>query len=338
MLACGMTILKTWAFDNDTWFILNCGRYVVETGTLPHIEFATVHENLHYVMEQWLTAAIFWKIYSNFGADGLITFAWLTGFILMFVHFKFCMYVSGGNKKVSAILTFILSLFVPLAFIVTRPQTLSALLLLIEIFLLEKFSCEKKIWTLCLLPLISAIFVNLHAALFSMLIIVMLPFIAESLYLKIKPARNFEIPLKPLILAAIGIFLAGFTNPYGWEAITFLFTSYDPAIHKTIPEVTPTAADNFISVIFFIFSGLIIFAYAKKNFPLRYFFLSLGTMILGFYAFRSTFLFFVLGTFPLAYAAKDWHPFDETLNLKYKLFIPLFIVCLLEIYPVYIIA
>lgn len=340
MLACGMTILKTWAFDNDTWFILNCGRYVTETGTLPHVEFATIHENLHYVMEQWLTAAIFWKIYSNFGADGLITFAWLIGFILMFVHFKFCLYVSGGNKKVSAILTFILSLFVPLAFIVTRPQIISALLLLIEIFLLEKFSREKKIWTLCLLPVISAFFVNLHAALFPMLIVVMLPFIAESLYQKLKPSQEFEfeIPLKPLILAAAGVFLAGFTNPYGWEAMTFLFTSYNPMIHKVIAEVKPTAADNFISVIFFGFSALLIFAFSKKNIPLRYFFLTFGTMILGFYAFRSTFLFFMLGTFPLAYAAKDLHLFDKTFNLKYKLFLPLFIVSLFEIYPVYRIA
>ena len=335
MLACGMTILKTWAFDNDTWFILNCGRYVVETGTLPHVEFATIHENLHYVMEQWLTAAIFWKIYSNFGADGLIFFAWLVGFILMFVYFRFCLYVSG-NTKISVVLTFIISMFVTLAFIVTRPQILSALLLLLEVFLLEKFVRERKIWTLCLLPLISAIFVNLHAALFPMLFVVMLPFIAESLYLKIKPAQNFEIPLKPLIFAAVGMFLAGFTNPYGWEAMTFVFTSYNPEIHKTIAEVKPTAADNFISVIFFVFSGLLVFAFSKKDLPLRYFFLSFGMMILGFYAFRSTFLFFMLGTFPLAYAAKDLRLFDETFNLKHKWFVPLFIVSLVEIYPVYV--
>lgn len=338
MLACGMTVLKTWGLDNDSWFILNCGRYVVETGTLPHTEFATMHEGLHYVMEQWMSAVIFWKIYSNFGADGLITFAWLIGFILMFVYFKLCMYVSEGNEKVSVLLSATILKPVAMAFIVTRPQILSTLILLIEIFLLEKFAREKKIWTLCLLPVLSAIFVNLHAALFPMLIVVMLPFIAESLYLKIKPAQNFEIPLKPLIFSAIGIFLAGFTNPYGWEAMTFIFTSYDSEIHGFITEVQPASVGNTLGTVFFIFSALLIVAFCKKSLPLRYFFLSFGIMLLGFFALRNIFLFLMLATFPLAYAAKDWHPFDKIFNLRYKSFIPLFLITIAEIFFVYRLA
>lgn len=338
ILACGVTILKTWQLDNDTWFILNCGRYVVETGTIPHIEFATMHENLHYVMEQWLTAAIFWKIFSNFGADGLIFFTWLTGFILMLVYFKLCLYVSGGNEKISAIMACVIGAFVTNAFIVTRPQVLSTLILLVEIFLLEKFTREKKLWTLCILPLISVVFINLHAALFPMLIVVMLPFIAENLYLKIKSAREFEVPILPLIVAAFGVVAAGFINPYGAEAVTFIFTSYDPAIHRMILEVKPTAANNAVSIVFFIFAGLSIVAHCKRKLPLRYFFLTFGMMILGFFAFRNTFLFLVLGTFPLAYAAKDFRPFDEIFNLRYKLFIPLFVICAAEIYPLYLCA
>ena len=95
IFACGLTIFKYWVLDNDTWFILNCGRYVVETGTIPHVEFASIHEGLHYVMEQWLAAVLFWKIYINFGADGLIFFSWAVGFTLMFVYFKLCLYVAG---------------------------------------------------------------------------------------------------------------------------------------------------------------------------------------------------------------------------------------------------
>ena len=179
MLACGVVILKNnWNLNNDIWFILNCGRYVVETGTIPHEEFATMHEGLHYVMEQWLTAVIYWKVFANFGADGLIFFAWLTGFILMFVYYKFCLYVSGGNKKISAMLSFAICFPVSMNFIVTRPQILSTLLLLIEVFLLEKYFREKKFWTLCILPILAVLFINLHAALYPMMIIVMLPFIA----------------------------------------------------------------------------------------------------------------------------------------------------------------
>lgn len=331
ILACGLTVLQAWKLDNDTWFILNCGRYVTETGTIPHTEFATMHEGLHYVMEQWLTAVIFWKIYSNFGVDGLIFFAWAVGFILIFVYYKLCLYVSDGNKKISVMLSCIIGGFISITFLVTRPQILSTLILLTEIFLLEKFSREKKFWTLCTLPILAVIFINLHAALFPMLIVVMLPFIAESLIQKIKPARSFEIPLKPLIFAAVGIFLAGFINPYGWEAITFVFTSYDPEIHGGIQEVQVTSAGHLTGVMFFIFSALLIIAFTKKALPLRYFFLSFGIMILGFMALRNIFLFLALATFPLAFAAKDLKLFDNVFNLKYRQFIPLFLICAAEI-------
>ena len=335
LLACGLTVFKYWVLDNDTWFILNCGRYVVETGTIPHVEFASIHEGLHYVMEQWLAAVLFWKIYINFGADGLIFFSWAVGFTLMFVYFKLCLYVSGGNEKVSALLSFAITKPVTSAFIVTRPQILSTLILLLEVFLLEKFVREKKIWTLYILPILAVIFINIHAALFLMLIVVMLPFITESLYQKLKPSQEFEIPLKPLLITAVGVFLAGFINPYGWEAITFLFTSYNPEVHRTVTEVQPTSLGHTLGAIFFAFATLTIVVFSKNRLPLRYFFLTFGIMLLGLYAFRNVFLFMVLATFPLAYAGRNWHPFENIFNWKYKKFRLLFIICIAEFFGVY---
>ena len=46
--------------NNDIWFILNCGKYVVQNG-IPNIEPFTIHEGLSFVMQQWLTAVIFWE-------------------------------------------------------------------------------------------------------------------------------------------------------------------------------------------------------------------------------------------------------------------------------------
>ena len=331
IFVCSGTIIKGWELDNDAWFILNCGRYVVETGTIPHVEFASMHEGLHYVMEQWLTAAIFWKVYSSFGADGLINFCWLVGAVLMCAYYKFCVYVSGGNKKVSAFLAFVVGIIVMKNYIVTRPQVLSTLILLVEVFLLEKYFRERKIWTLCILPVLSLLLVNLHAALWSMMTVLLLPFLAESLILKIK---GEPAPVLPLFLTALGIFLAGFANPYGWEAMIFIFTSYDPAIHGKISEMHPTAAANILGIMFFAFSAMLIVAFSKKSMPWRYFFLSFGLMILGVRAFRAIFLFSMLATVPLAFALKDWHPFDEIFNLPHKLFLPLYLFSLFEFYKI----
>ncbi len=331
IFACGMMTLARWRLDSDAWFILNCGRYVVENGVIPHTEFATMHEGLHYVMEQWLTAVIFWKIYNNFGADGLITFACFVGIILMWIYYKLCLYVSASNQKISLLLSLVICIIIS-PFIVTRPQIFSSLLLLIEIFLLEKYVRERKIWTLCALPVISAIFINLHSALWVMLIIVIMPVIAESLISKLK--HSPDIPLLPLILATLGIILAGFVNPYGSEAMLFLFTSYAPEIHKNIIEVQATTIDGGYGTFYFAFSAMTIVTYSKKIMPIRYFFLTFGLMLLGFYAYRNMFQFFVLGTFTLAYAYKDLQPFNQKFNIKHKLFVPLFLICAVEIYMI----
>ncbi len=330
MLACSIVILKnTWDLNNDVWFILNCGRYVVETGTIPHEEFATMHEGLHYVMEQWLTAVIFWKVFANFGANGVIALTWIVGFILMFVYYRLCLYISGGNKKVSVLLSVFVSGLISPTFITTRPQIFSTLLFLIEIFLLEKYFRERKIWTLCALPLLSIILINLHAALWIMLLILVLPFIAESFILNFK---DISTPFLPLILAAAGIFLAGFINPYGFEAISFLFVSYNPEIHSGILELAPASIKSPFGFVIFSMCALLIVLFTKKKLPWRYFFMTFGIMILGLYALRNLFLFFTISTLSLAYAAKDWHPFDKIFNLRHKLFIPLFLLCIPEIY------
>ena len=334
MLACGMTVLKIGEIDNDAWLILNCGRYVIETGTIPHIEFATIHENLNYVMQQWLTAVIFRKIFSNFGADALIFFAWLTGFILMFVYYRLCLFVSGGNKKISVILALMVSILVTNDFIVTRPQIFSTLILLFEIFLLEKYFRERKIWILYALPIFSVLLINLHAAIWLMTIILLLPYAVENF---VKNWKKKTAPIKPLILTAAGIIFAGFINPYGVDAMIYVLTSGSSEINY-INEMSPPAADDFLGVSFFIFCGVMIITFSKKVLPLRYFLLTFGLMFLALNTTRGILLFLTLGTFPLAYAAKDWNPFDNIFNIRHKLFLPLFLICILELCRVYILA
>ena len=334
IFACSATILAMWKLNNDTWFILNCGRYVIETGTIPHIEFATMHEDFDYVMDQWLTAIIFWKIFSNFGADALIFLAWILGVILILTYYKLCLFVSDGNKKISAILTFIVCLAISCkdistSFISTRPQMFSMLILLTEIFLLEKFVHTKNKRLLYFLPLLSVACVNFHSAVFPMLIVVLMPFIAESLILNFK---KISTPFLPLIFTAAGIFLAGFINPYGLGAMLYLFNSIDPNISILVAEMNAPSFGNFVNNLFFACAALMLVVYSKKSMPIRYFFLTFGLMVLAFHVSRSIFMFLILGTFPLAYAAKDFKPFDKFFNIRHKLFLPLFFICGVEFY------
>ena len=51
-------LFMRWLFDNDLWFILGSGRFVLENG-FPYTEPFTMHENINFVLEQWLTDVIY---------------------------------------------------------------------------------------------------------------------------------------------------------------------------------------------------------------------------------------------------------------------------------------
>ena len=38
--------------DNDFWFLINQGRYIIENG-FPTVEPFTIHNNLSFIIQQW---------------------------------------------------------------------------------------------------------------------------------------------------------------------------------------------------------------------------------------------------------------------------------------------
>ena len=61
---------------NDVWFLFSHGKYVLEHG-FPHTEFLTIHENLHFVMQQWGFSVILFLIYKFTGNVGVYFFIFL---------------------------------------------------------------------------------------------------------------------------------------------------------------------------------------------------------------------------------------------------------------------
>lgn len=277
--------------DADTYFVMNLGRYILENG-FPTVDPFTIHENLKLVAQQWLSGIFFWEVYKNFGVDGLRLVDAICGAMLVLIYWQLCLYVSGGNKTLS----FALSLFVGLLVtpsIVPRPQIFSALLLLCEVFLLEKFTRTKDFKFLLPLPLVSIALVNFHSAIWLMSLVICLPF------LFVKDFRH----IKFLFAAMAGIFISGLINPYGLDAMTYVFRSYGvDLINSHVPEMfTPTAHD-LRGKCFYLLEALLIFSLAKFKVPWRYIFLSGGITFMSIMHGRNLILFYFLATFPIAYA------------------------------------
>ena len=329
----------SWVMDNDIWFILNCGRYVIENG-IPYEEFASMHKGLHYVMEQWLTAVIFWKVYESFAANGILTLTWILGIVIICFYFRLCFIVSEGNTQISIAMTALVGIIVSIFFIVTRPQVISTLIMLLELIILERTFRDRLKRRLIILPILSILCVNLHSALWPMMVILILPFLIEVLLSRMNLKNSdSKINVSVIFLTIVGIILAGFINPYGWESMIFLFTSYDSSIHGHILEIAAPSADTLLGKSFIILAIILVVIYTKKTMPIRYSLLTFGLMFLAFMSIRSIFLFLIIATFPVAYAYKDWKSSltsAASILSKPTAILPFFIIFAIIIYKIYI--
>ncbi|MBO6305295.1 MAG: hypothetical protein J6M62_09510 [Selenomonadaceae bacterium] len=330
-------------FDSDFWFILNSGKFVAENG-FPYTEPFTMHEGLNFVLEQWATDIIYWEIFHYFGAEGVIAFVIIIGFFIIFIYEKICLFLSD-NVALSKILTLFFGVLIASPFLVTRPQIFSALIFLAEVFLLLKYAKTNENKYLFLIPIFSLLMINLHAALWPMIFVLMLPFTA-TFFARIltkldKEYLGEKFDIMPIVFTATISFFVGFLNPYGFNAMAFLFTSYDPAVHGIISEVQPmTLKFDFSSLFFvyslfffvFLFSGVVLIS--RKKTPLYLILLFAGLGFLAMLAIRNVFLFYSLGTFVFAYNLRNYEFKLAKLNWTFLHLLPFIVIDLFVIYQI----
>lgn len=294
-----------------------------------------MHEGLNFVLEQWASDIVYWETYSIFGVEGALSFVIIMGFFILFLYEKICLFLSG-NIAISKILTFFFGIASAPLFFLTRPQVISTFIFMLEVYLLLKYAKTNDKKYLYFIPLFSLLIVNFHCALWPMIFILTLPFIATFSARKLTNisdeylGANFNIT--PIFVAVVASFFIAFINPYGFKAMAFLFTSYDPNIHSMIGEIKPMALMGNLGSFFFVwlFSGIVLLS--KKKMPLYLILLFSGLAFLALLAGRNLFLFYALGTFAFAYGLKNYEPKITKLNWGFLHILPFLIIDLWLLY------
>lgn len=300
--------------DNDCWFLFNHGRYVIEQG-IPYIEPFTIHENFAFVMQQWLTGVVFWEIYQYFHAEGLILFLYPMGALTIYAIYCLTLMMSKGNKDTALVLSSLAGLAIGSFFIRTRPQIFSTLIFIMEIIALEILLQRNDRRYLLLFPFLSLVLINMHAAMWPLMLVFLLPFFMEHLTRYDKKGYFLTtkiISLYDLGIIAMLIFLAGFINPYGWDAMTYVFRSYGfDLISSLVGEMKPITIRTVLGKMSFLLFVLVIVIYTHHKLAVRHWLLTLGTMVMALSSYRSLYLFLTVGLYPLAYVYRDWQGFGE---------------------------
>ena len=269
----------------------------------PVTEPFTVHEGLSFVMQQWLTSSLFWTVYAKLGVFGLFALVMIFYCLIVFILYKISMLVSENNFIVSYGITMLTGALIT-PFMVTRPYIISTLLIVLEIYCLESYIIKRKKEFLYILPVLSALEVNLHAAMWPMLFVILIPYWIDAFRFRLFMIKGQGVPKIPLLIITVLMLAAGFVNPYGLKAMTYLFQSYGyPEISSVVQEMLPANINNGLGkLIFGIFLAVILvyIFYKKGNTKLRYVLLTLGTAFLTLSSVRGFLFFAVCGLFPLS--------------------------------------
>lgn len=274
--------MAKWQTDNDTYWIIKTGEYICKNG-IPTKDFLTFHTDMDLVVQQWLSDVIFYKLYNAMGFLGpmLVVILMYCIFILLFK--KLCMQIS--NKPIVASFATFAAALAMGDFFVTRPQIFTYSIILVELICLEKYIKSESVRYLIPLPVLSILVVNLHASMWTMLFIVLLPFLANALPIKIKGKSIACCKLLPLIIVMIIMAVCGLLTPYGIKGLSFLFTtSIGDKVNSSISELKPLTLSPSISSVSDFFELGVILAiylfYKKGKTNLRYVLLTAGTALM----------------------------------------------------------
>ncbi|MGN0531978.1 MAG: hypothetical protein ACI4IN_04185 [Eubacterium sp.] len=298
--------------DNDTYWIIKTGEYITNNG-VPHKDFLTFHTNMDLVAQQWLSSVIYYKLYDWFGVVGPIMLAAVMFLVIIALMQKLTYTVSGGRDFVGSILIFAAGSMLTV-FATTRPHIFTYAIVLVELIMLEKYVSTGKWKYLLVLPVLSVLEVNLHASMWTMLFIMMLPYFANALPIKYRGRSISCCKILPLVITAVAMVGTGFITPYGYKGMSFIFTtSIGNKVNDFIAELQPLVLDieNLYPILLMLVAvGLFIYHIKVSDTvaPLRYHLLIFGTMIMGIKYYKLVPYFLVAGLCVASVYAGQWKP------------------------------
>ena len=292
-------LFVTVAMDNDFWFIINHGRYILQNGFVS-VEPFTVHEGLAFSFEKWLTCITFYKVYDWFGPWGVYAFIQVVFAAIIWVFYRVCLLFSEGKENVSLVVTVMAMSFLGNSYIRTRPQIFSYLFLIAELYCLERYAAENKVRRLYPLPLLALLYMQFHSTMLPVFFIIMLPYLCDFAWVDLLGIKGSRFRKWPILAAMAACALAAVINPYGLRSVVYLFRSLDDGgLLRNINEVKPTGFRDLLS-----YSGgvlacqviyIVLWFIRREKFPLRYFFLSAGTFVMALYAVRNNAFYIIMG-------------------------------------------
>lgn len=216
--------------DPDTFWHIEVGKSMLEAGKVPHTAIHTFYgdDKLPYVPHEVGFQAVIALLYDAFGWAGtyLLTAACMILLVLglyrmMLVSRKELGLLSRGREPILMLLLLPVMWGIYDIYFTTRPQMISAFLIVWFFVFLREFQIKPAARYMVLLPLISLLIANFHSGVWPVIIVFMGMALLESLVTR--KLLNRRIGWRWLVVA-VTVIGAGFLNAAGPKSIFFILT------------------------------------------------------------------------------------------------------------------
>jgi len=285
----------------DFWWHLKAGEVIATTRSIPQVDgFSFTAEGRPFLLQNWLGELIYYWTYRAGGFPLLVllgTILTVGAFLLMY---KLCLN-AARNRRIVAFVGFVACL-ANYGFL--RPQTYSFLLFSAFYLVLSQYRERRRdqLWTL---PILMALWVNLHGAFVMGLGLLAIYLSCELIRRLVDPQGTgaLSIPeLKKLLLVFGLCCLASLLNPEGYRIYDYVRTVvFDPGSQQLVAEWQPPRVNDLTGFLFFycpFFLSIFTFIQSRVKPDLTETVLFFGFAALGLSAIRNAAWFGTI-TFPL---------------------------------------
>lgn len=308
VMLCVAFTVKT--FQNDTFYTIKVGESILEHGIDMKDHFSW-HE-LDYTYPHWLFDIVVYKLYDLGGLNALYI-ANIVIFIVTAITFYF-MNLKQNKSYFLSLLFSILSVIMLARFITMRAQLITYLLFLLEILFIEQFLKKGRKGYLVGLIILCVLIANIHAAVWPLFFVFMLPYLFEYLVaiinnkIKNKPKLGLfadKITLeknqniKTLFIVFIICLPLGLLTPIGDIPYTYFIRTMMADTMEYIDEHKPLVLIQSLFVIGYLAIMLIPLIFTKVKIKLTDLAMMGGLLLMTFISIRHLALLAVIGMFYL---------------------------------------
>ena len=318
-----LTVTKQ--MQNDTFFTIATGNHIIQDG-YDNMDHLTWHGNLEFFKLRWAFDVAIAFIYNVFGYAGIYAFIVITTCAIALSLF-YILIKQKNNVIISFLATSItMLLLTPSGFITGRGQIVSYLLLLWEVYFIEKLINTKQKRYYLALFVISVLIVNFHASVWNMTVILVMPYLAEAIMYRIFKNKGIlqkitteSISIKVLIVAIIWLILGSFLSPIGTYTYTYMFKIIGEISTSFIAEMQKTVIISTVGMVLGLIIIDVLMLATKTKMKLSDILLFFGLYFMAILARRNQALLYLIGVIPVVRLITNFFAMYDKDNLLEKL-------------------